>query len=57
MNTKGEQYSYESLVKFVKANYTLNSEELVTGIHNDIKAFVGKAKQHDDQTLLALKVN
>ncbi|MBN1647533.1 MAG: SpoIIE family protein phosphatase [Spirochaetales bacterium] len=57
MNSKGEQYSYESLVKFVKANYTLNSEELVAGIHNDIKAFVGKAKQHDDQTLLALKVN
>ncbi len=57
MNAKGIQYSYESLVKFVKANYNLNSEELVTGILNDINNFVGKAKQHDDQTLLALKVN
>lgn len=57
MNTEGEQYSYESLEKYVKENYTQTSEEIVSGLHQDIKAFVGKAKQHDDQTLLALKVN
>ena len=56
MNPEGEQYSYESLEKYVKDNYTLSSEELVTGIYQDIQKFVGKAKQHDDQTLLALKI-
>lgn len=57
MNVKNEQYSLEALEKIIKKNYTLTPKEIVELILQDIDEFVGKAKQHDDQTILVMKVD
>ena len=56
MNTKGEQYGYERLSAFLKQHNQEDTSKLTKLISKDIDSFVGKAKQHDDQTLLLLKV-
>jgi sigma-B regulation protein RsbU (phosphoserine phosphatase) len=56
MNEKGQQYSYESLQSVIEKNRTLGPEALKKVIIDDMNAFVGKAKQHDDQTFLLMKV-
>lgn len=56
MNIKGEQYGYERLSSFIKQNNREETSNLTKLISKDIESFVGKAKQHDDQTLLLLKV-
>ena len=57
MNQAGEQYSYERFAELILANASLSTVELVEKIKSDLKAFVGPAPQHDDQTLLLMKVN
>jgi sigma-B regulation protein RsbU (phosphoserine phosphatase) len=57
MDSAGRQYSYESLVKVVAENSQLPPPELATIIREDVKRFVGAARQHDDQTLLLMKVD
>jgi sigma-B regulation protein RsbU (phosphoserine phosphatase) len=56
MNGKGEQYSYETLERIILDNYALTPDEISEKIVSDIKVFVGNAPQHDDQTMLILKV-
>lgn len=57
MNDKGEQYSFESLQQVILANCELSPEKLKKAIIEDMNGFVGKAKQHDDQTFLLMKVD
>jgi sigma-B regulation protein RsbU (phosphoserine phosphatase) len=57
MNSDGEQYSFESLAKVVLKNAHLSPNDLIDKIKADLKVFVGNAPQHDDQTLLLMKVN
>jgi sigma-B regulation protein RsbU (phosphoserine phosphatase) len=57
MNQAGEQYSYEKFVSLILENASSSTEELISKIKSDLKAFVGPAPQHDDQTLLLMKVN
>jgi sigma-B regulation protein RsbU (phosphoserine phosphatase) len=57
MNANGEQYTFESLAKVVLKNAHLSPNELIEKIKSDLKVFVGNAPQHDDQTLLLMKVN
>jgi len=56
MNNKGEQFSYERLEKVVLGNPELKPAELIDRINAEIKIFIGIASQHDDQTLLIMKV-
>lgn len=56
MNQDNQQYSMEALEKIIEKNYDLSSSELLKVIQQDIDKFVGKAKQHDDQTLLLMKI-
>jgi len=56
MNDQGEQYSFESLQQVILGNCDLAPEQLKKVIIDDVNAFVGKAKQHDDQTFLLMKV-
>ena len=56
MDSKGNQYSYESMIEFISKNPDLNPAEMAEGIRNEITNFVGKARQHDDQTLLIMSV-
>ncbi|MCK4543033.1 MAG: SpoIIE family protein phosphatase [Spirochaetales bacterium] len=57
MDADGNQYEYENLEKFVLSHPYMKPEELTNAIRDDINKFVGNTKQHDDQTLLVLKVN
>ena len=57
MNDQGQQYSFESLQQVIRSHSDLPPEKLKKAIIDDMSAFVGKAKQHDDQTFLLMKVD
>ncbi|MBN2738144.1 MAG: SpoIIE family protein phosphatase [Spirochaetales bacterium] len=57
MNASGEQYSSERFAKLLTRNSSLSTKEIVEALKQDLNKFVGSAKQHDDQTLLLMKVN
>jgi sigma-B regulation protein RsbU (phosphoserine phosphatase) len=57
MNIKGEQYSSERFSQLIEDNSTLSPKEILDALKESIHDFVGNAKQHDDQTLLLMKVN
>ncbi|MEM5947172.1 GAF domain-containing SpoIIE family protein phosphatase [Spirochaetia bacterium 38H-sp] len=56
MNKDGEQYGLERLLKILLANAEKDIEEITETVKSDLAEFVGRAKQHDDQTFLLLKV-
>jgi sigma-B regulation protein RsbU (phosphoserine phosphatase) len=58
MNLSKELYSGERLAEFVSrlAVGNLSAEQIVEAINNDIRAFVGTAPQHDDMTMVVVKV-
>ncbi len=56
MNLAGEQYSYDSLLDIVAKNSKKTPGKLTKAIQDDMEKFVGKAQQHDDQTLLVMKI-
>jgi sigma-B regulation protein RsbU (phosphoserine phosphatase) len=57
MNESGVQYSLESLERVIQAHGDFPPEKLKRAIIEDMNGFVGKAKQHDDQTFLLMKVD
>lgn len=56
VNKAREQYGLEQFKKIATSNIDLSCSDLITEIRKDITEFVGKAKQHDDQTLLLMKI-
>ncbi|MCR5605640.1 MAG: SpoIIE family protein phosphatase [Treponema sp.] len=56
LNEKGDQYSFESLKRLIKANHSKSAKEITNIVKSDIKRFNGTAHQHDDQTLLIVKI-
>ena len=56
MDSRGRQYEDERLKSIFVDNASLGAEDLVKVIRTDIDAFVGNAKQHDDQTLMLMKM-
>jgi CHASE2 domain-containing sensor protein len=56
MNVKNEMYLEERLVKLARGFKNRSPEEIVYAIHNDVAAFAGRAPQHDDITVMAVKV-
>jgi phosphoserine phosphatase RsbU/P len=56
MNSNGDQYGYERIVDYLRAGADKSSRELSDGIRFDLESFVGKARQHDDQTFLVMKI-
>jgi phosphoserine phosphatase RsbU/P len=56
MNPAGEQFTYESLTKLIKKNAYLSSDKILEKIRHDLDEFTGDAKQHDDQTLIVMKI-
>ncbi len=57
MNQTGEQYTYERFSKLILDNASLATGDIIAKIKADLKVFVGPAPQHDDQTLMLMKVN
>ncbi len=55
-NLSGEEYGEERLAETVTANLTLDAPALCQRIMEDVKKFIGYARQHDDMTVLVAKV-
>ncbi len=55
MNPSGAQYGLDGLKRMVETNSRLSAKEMVAAIRDDLRRFVGTARQHDDQTLLVMK--
>ena len=56
LNLDGKQYSVGRLEKIIKENHSLAGKEIAKRVQDDVKNFCGSAVQHDDQTLLCIKV-
>ncbi len=58
MNIRDEQYGSERLDQFVKqlAASTLSAGQILEAITKEVQAFVGQAEQHDDMTMVVVKV-
>lgn len=56
LNLDGKQYSTDRLEKIIKENHTLAGKEIAKRVQDDVKNFCGSAVQHDDQTLLCIKI-
>jgi len=56
MDDQGRQYTLEALQSVILTHSDEPPEKLKRTIIADMNRFVGKAKQHDDQTFLLLKV-
>lgn len=56
MNKKGEMYGEGRLVSVVKAHSGLSAEGLLQVIEKDIRNFEPKSKQHDDITIIVIKI-
>ena len=56
-NSRGVQYSQERLLEVVTRNRQLSGKEIAERVKSDIVKFTGLGPQHDDQTLLVIKVH
>jgi len=56
MNENDEEYGVERLTTCVEAEKTRNSKEIIDALVRDITKFAGARAQHDDITIMVLKV-
>ena len=56
MNEQGKQYGRKGLSQVVVKNRGLAAKDIATKIKSDLSAFAGLVRQHDDQTVLVLKM-
>ncbi len=56
MNKIKEEFGEERLMSIVKENSGMSSEELLDKIIKEVKTFMGKTPQHDDMTMVVVKV-
>lgn len=56
LNTEGVQYSRKRLEKVIKENHSLQGKDIANKVKNDVKIFCGNAVQHDDQSLMVIKI-
>lgn len=56
LNPSGKQYSVERLLKLIKDNASLGGKDITNLVKKDIEQFAGSSYQHDDQTLLIIKI-
>ena len=56
-NKKKEEFGIEALQKLMQENRGMNAQELLDKVISRLNQFMGKAEQHDDITLLIVKVN
>jgi CHASE2 domain-containing sensor protein len=55
-NRRKQEYGIETLQKWISKNRHLRAEEMVRRTVSELGRFMGKADQHDDMTLLVIKV-
>ena len=56
MSKSGEEYGEERFMESVKAYAGKSASEMVTGLLKDVAVFIGKAEQHDDMTIVVVRV-
>jgi len=56
MNPKREMYESRRLEKVITANRSLTAGEILKSIEKDVRKFEPAAKQHDDMTLIVVKI-
>ena len=56
MNENGNEYGEERFLKFLNDNDDAKANDLVDKAIKEIQSFAGSAQQHDDMTMVVLKV-
>jgi len=56
MNKTMEEFGEERLCQTVQKYAHGSAAEIMDGVFADMKQFVGKAKQHDDMTIVVVKI-
>jgi len=56
-NVEGEEFSTNRLLSIIKRNASMNPVDLTAEIRKTLDTFTTGTNQHDDQTLLLMKVN
>lgn len=56
LNSDGKQYSKANLEKVIKQTHSLDGKAIANKIKDDVKKFCGTAAQHDDQSVLVIKI-
>jgi phosphoserine phosphatase RsbU/P len=56
MNSKREEYGEEKLNEILQNNSSLCSEEIMDAYFSTVKTFMGKALQHDDMSMVVVKI-
>ena len=56
LNNDGTQYSKSNLERVIRESRNSDGKEIANKIKNDVKNFCGVAAQHDDQSLLVVKI-
>lgn len=56
MNSKRELYGENRLIKVIKSFRNLPSKGILDAIEKDVRSFEPKAKQHDDITIIVIKI-
>jgi len=57
MNKKEEMYGFDRFIEVIKEHKGLDAEVFMQKLIDDINNFVGKAEQHDDLTIVVIKVD
>jgi len=57
MNKKGKMYGFDRFLEVIKVNKGLGADKFLEKLIDDINSFVGKAEQHDDLTIVVIKVD
>ncbi len=56
MDIHGNQYSLQSLTGIIQKHKDLTAQEIIGKIKSELTTFADKTKQHDDQTLIVMKI-
>ncbi|HAV23598.1 MAG: hypothetical protein A3H45_12595 [Ignavibacteria bacterium RIFCSPLOWO2_02_FULL_55_14] len=56
MNKKKEEYGEERLARSIEQHANKPAPELLEGVFADMRQYVGKAEQHDDLTMVVVKI-
>jgi hypothetical protein len=57
VNKKGEEYGLERMLEIAKSWNYISAKEIQEKMLADLNKFIGKAPQHDDMTMVILKIN
>jgi sigma-B regulation protein RsbU (phosphoserine phosphatase) len=57
MNKKEKMYGFDRFLAVIKKNSGLDADPFLEKLIEDINSFVGKAEQHDDLTIVVIKVD